>query len=123
MGQVKRLAGVAALILGLLALNWWATAMQQGITARPDLRNYFLYRRFSVYYPVVIEIGRWIILATSLNLINGLAGQFSLGHAAFAAIGGYTSAAITVFIGQRYLGTQVSWPPGAAPASWNCLFA
>jgi branched-chain amino acid transport system permease protein len=33
-----------------------------------------------------------IILATSLNLVNGFTGQFSLGHAGFMAVGAYTSA-------------------------------
>ena len=33
-----------------------------------------------------------IILATSLNLINGFTGQFSIGHAGFMAIGAYSSA-------------------------------
>ena len=33
-----------------------------------------------------------IILATSLNLINGFTGQFSLGHAGFMATGAYVSA-------------------------------
>lgn len=33
-----------------------------------------------------------IILATSLNLVNGFTGQFSLGHAGFMAIGAYASA-------------------------------
>jgi branched-chain amino acid transport system permease protein len=37
-----------------------------------------------------------IILATSLNLINGFTGQFSIGHAGFMAIGAYLSAIITV---------------------------
>lgn len=32
------------------------------------------------------------IVALSLNLVNGLTGQFSLGHAGFMAIGAYTSA-------------------------------
>jgi branched-chain amino acid transport system permease protein len=34
-----------------------------------------------------------------LNLINGFAGQFSLGHAGFMAVGAYTSALITTSIG------------------------
>jgi branched-chain amino acid transport system permease protein len=34
-------------------------------------------------------------LATSLNLVNGLAGQFSLGHAGFMAIGAYVAASCT----------------------------
>ncbi|WP_110956367.1 branched-chain amino acid ABC transporter permease [Anaerosinus massiliensis] len=37
-----------------------------------------------------------IIMAASLNLINGYTGQFSLGHAGFMAVGAYMSAIITV---------------------------
>ncbi len=46
---------------------------------------------------VVINIGINIILATSLNLVNGYTGQFSLGHAGFMAVGAYVSAAVTTF--------------------------
>ncbi|WP_372653021.1 branched-chain amino acid ABC transporter permease [Halobacteriovorax sp.] len=38
-----------------------------------------------------------IILAVSLNLINGICGQFSLGHAGFWAVGAYSAAAFTVY--------------------------
>lgn len=38
-----------------------------------------------------------IILATSLNLINGITGQFSLGHAGFMAVGAYVSAIMTMW--------------------------
>ncbi len=48
-------------------------------------------------YQIVIYIGINIILAESLNLINGFAGQFSLGHAGFMAVGAYVSAAVTTF--------------------------
>lgn len=41
--------------------------------------------------------GVYIILAVSLNLINGYCGQFSLGHAGFWAIGAYSSSAFSVF--------------------------
>jgi branched-chain amino acid transport system permease protein len=41
---------------------------------------------------VLITIGIYIILALSLNIITGYAGQISLGHAAFMGIGAYTSA-------------------------------
>lgn len=37
-----------------------------------------------------------MILAMSLNLVNGTTGQFSLGHAGFMAVGAYTSAALTL---------------------------
>jgi branched-chain amino acid transport system permease protein len=42
-------------------------------------------------------IGINIIMAVSLNLINGQTGQFSLGHAGFMMIGAYVSAAMTVY--------------------------
>ena len=40
------------------------------------------------------HIGVAIILAVSLNLVNGLTGQFSIGHAGFMAIGAYVSAVL-----------------------------
>jgi branched-chain amino acid transport system permease protein len=37
-----------------------------------------------------------IILASSLNMINGYTGQFSIGHAGFLAVGAYVGAIFTV---------------------------
>src|SRR5690606_26206861 len=48
----------------------------------------------SYFLIILIYIGLNIILATSLNLINGITGQFSLGHAAFMAIGAYTTGVV-----------------------------
>lgn len=45
---------------------------------------------------IVFYIGINIILAASLNLVNGFCGQFSLGHAGFMAVGAYTSALISL---------------------------
>src|SRR2546430_1916529 len=42
------------------------------------------------------HIGIAIILAVSLNLVNGLTGQFSIGHAGFMAIGGYVTALLLI---------------------------
>ncbi len=50
---------------------------------------------------VLITIGIYIILALSLNIVTGYAGQISLGHAAFMGIGAYTSA---------LLYTKAGWP-------------
>jgi len=47
------------------------------------------------YKLTLIQICIYIILATSLNLINGITGQFSIGHAGFMAIGAYISAIVT----------------------------
>lgn len=53
---------------------------------------------------VLITIGIYIILALSLNLITGYAGQISLGHAAFMGIGAYTSALLYTKAGLAF------WP-------------
>ncbi|HEX8235170.1 MAG TPA: branched-chain amino acid ABC transporter permease [Abditibacteriaceae bacterium] len=50
---------------------------------------------------IIVLAGVNIILAVSLNLINGITGQFSLGHAGFMAIGAYTSAAFSFYAGPR----------------------
>lgn len=56
--------------------------------------------KLSPYYEInLILIGINIIMAVSLNLINGFTGQFSIGHAGFMAIGAYTSAIFTVKLG------------------------
>src|SRR4051812_49209466 len=52
---------------------------------------------FNTYYlGIGIDIAINVILAVSLNLINGHTGQFSLGHAGFMAVGGYTAAKLTL---------------------------
>lgn len=47
------------------------------------------------YQSIIISAGIAVVLAVSLNLINGITGQFSLGHAGFMAVGAYTSAYFT----------------------------
>ncbi len=46
----------------------------------------------------------WAVLALSLNILTGYAGQVSLGHAAFFGIGAYASAMLTVKAGWSF------WP-------------
>jgi branched-chain amino acid transport system permease protein len=54
------------------------------------------------YYARIVNlIGINITLAVSLNLINGLAGQFSIGHAGFMAVGGYSATYLTVYHGKQ----------------------
>ena len=61
------------------------------------------------YYQIAIYVGINIILASSLNLINGFAGQFSLGHAGFMAVGAYTSAVITTEL--QIAGNSILYAP------------
>ena len=51
------------------------------------------------YFDILIGIGINIILAVSLNLVNGYTGQFSLGHAGFMAVGAYASSWLTLKYG------------------------
>jgi branched-chain amino acid transport system permease protein len=49
------------------------------------------------YGKVMTDAGIAVVLAVSLNLVNGFTGQFSIGHAGFMAVGGYTAGAITFY--------------------------
>ena len=60
----------------------------------------------SYYQGVAIDVGIAIILAVSLNLINGHTGQFSLGHAGFMSVGAYISAMMTLSF-QRSMGAEM----------------
>ena len=53
---------------------------------------------------VLIGIGINVILAVSLNLVNGYTGQFSLGHAGFMSVGAYFSAGVSLFLVPHFLG-------------------
>jgi len=48
---------------------------------------------------IIVNIGIGIVLALGLNVITGLTGQLSLGHAAFMSIGAFTSALLTIKLG------------------------
>jgi branched-chain amino acid transport system permease protein len=47
------------------------------------------------YFMIIMYAGINIVLAVSLNLLNGFTGQFSMGHAGFMSVGGYTAAFFT----------------------------
>jgi branched-chain amino acid transport system permease protein len=55
------------------------------------------------YLDILLNVGINIILAVSLNLVNGHTGQFSLGHAAFMAVGAYGSSMITLELGANLI--------------------
>ncbi|HUW41338.1 MAG TPA: branched-chain amino acid ABC transporter permease [Rectinemataceae bacterium] len=51
------------------------------------------------YFMIIINRSLiFVILTVSLNLINGITGQFSLGHMGFAAVGAYVSGTITTLV-------------------------
>lgn len=48
---------------------------------------------------ILVSIGIGVILAQGLNIITGLTGQLSLGHAAFMSIGAFSGALLTIRTG------------------------
>src|SRR6478735_730500 len=82
-----------------ISAGWWTT-LRANWSIPFALLAVVLVGRFAVetrwFGPynqrVVMLIGFNIILAVSLQLINGFSGQFSLGHAGFMAVGAYMAA-------------------------------
>jgi branched-chain amino acid transport system permease protein len=69
--------------------------------------------QFNRYYlGIALDVGINIILAVSLNLINGHTGQFSLGHAGFMAVGAYAAAKFTLVFSPQ---VEQSLPPALQP--------
>jgi len=49
------------------------------------------------YAKLLLDIGINVVLAVSLTMVNGFTGQFSIGHAAFMLVGGYTAAGLVYY--------------------------
>lgn len=85
------------------------------------LMNVVVPRIAGGYSTIVIFAGINIILGVSLTIVNGFTGQFSIGHAGFMALGGYTAAAIVYYGSYRlwgdsmFHGGKLSSPGGPAP--------
>ncbi len=83
--HLRYLLTVISIII-LFLIIWWANG---------HLDNY--------YKRVLTVSGIYIILGVSLNLINGITGIFSLGHAGFMGIGAYTAALLTMSVAQKQM--------------------
>lgn len=58
---------------------------------------YFIDQNVDSYKVRILNLcAIYVILAVSMNLINGFTGLFSLGHAGFMAVGAYTTALLTM---------------------------
>ena len=67
------------------------------------------------YATILVRILVAVLAATSLQLVNGFTGQFSIGHAGFMAVGAYASAAFSVYLGAGWLESlQALLPPSLA---------
>jgi branched-chain amino acid transport system permease protein len=54
---------------------------------------------------ILLNTGLAVVLAVSLNIVNGYAGQFSLGHAGFMMVGGYAAAWMTYYLSILWWGS------------------
>jgi branched-chain amino acid transport system permease protein len=72
------------------------------------------YPAIRYYHRILVIMGINIALAVSLNIINGHAGQFSLGHAGFMAVGAYFAAFVSVY----YLSPYVDKFPDTSTMHW-----
>src|SRR5687767_7664368 len=77
---------------------WWPTLKSNGpvpliLLLVVLLGTFIESRTFGAYNQrIVMLIGFNVVLAVSLQLINGFSGQFALGHAGFMAVGAYLAA-------------------------------
>jgi ABC-type branched-subunit amino acid transport system ATPase component/ABC-type branched-subunit amino acid transport system permease subunit len=78
---MKRLSLRAVWIVVAIALLLGANAANEGL--------------LNSVQDVLLQCGIAIILAVSLNIVNGLTGQFSIGHAGFMAVGAYVGGALS----------------------------
>ena len=105
MSPARKVVVIAATLVALIALNY---IFEYGFG------DFYI----NPYYARIINlIGINITLAVSLNLINGMAGQFSIGHAGFMAVGGYTATYLTVYHGKQIaetFGRTVTDPVGSS---------
>ncbi len=104
--------GIFAHYLRPLVTAMAAAAVLAGISALvapPRVSAYFI--------QIAVIAGCNVILAVSLNLVNGFAGQFSIGHAGFMAIGAYTTAKISVAVGDKWLAPYTTAPYGTIATS------
>ncbi len=60
--------------------------------------------KFGFYGNILSLVGVNVILAVSLNIINGMTGQFSIGHAGFMAVGAYTAGIVSLATKDYQLG-------------------
>ena len=86
----KRAAIAAGVVAGISLLDW---LMETPISGRTLVNKY--------QYVILVSAAVNVVLAVSLQLINGVTGQFSIGHAGFMAVGAYGAGSFSFFVGEK----------------------
>ncbi len=68
-----------------------------------------------------MNVGVNVMLAVSLTIVNGFTGQFSMGHAGFLAVGGYTAGAVTYYASLAFFGNAETHGGVLSERSLNAL--
>ncbi len=63
---------------------------------------------FFVYISSLVAVN--VVLAVSLNIINGMTGQFSIGHAGFMAVGAYAAGVFSIAMKDNRIGGEAMEP-------------
>jgi len=92
-----RLAALAAVVLGLASVPFWAAGGTQRL---------------------LVEILTYLALAQLWNLLAGYAGLISIGQQAFVGLGGYTLFSLAIFAGIHPLAALPLAGLGAALIAW-----
>ncbi len=92
---------------------WWLAVLLFIVLYPPTLGGMSPYR-----CGILIFVGIYIILAVSLDLLMGYAGQISVGHAAFFAIGAYVSGILTVRYGVTPLPAMIAGLALSGVVAW-----
>ena len=91
------IAVVLTMMLLPVRSRWWAAAvLGVGLLVTAGGLRLGWVSPYAVQIEALICITA--ILAVSLNLINGIAGLFSIGHAGFMLVGAYTAGILTTFV-------------------------
>ena len=91
------------------------TGLPLSVGVAVALLVHFIAPELGGFSSLVAIAGVNIVLAVSLNIVNGLAGQFSIGHAGFMAMGGYLGSALIYYGSFRiwgsadFQGGSLSW--------------
>jgi branched-chain amino acid transport system permease protein len=91
--QLVHASYAVGLVLVLLAVN-------AGLNRLNALNTNFYN---SYIEDILLRAGIYVILAVSLNLVNGFTGQFSIGHAGLFGLGAYTGAIASTFAQATFL--------------------
>src|SRR3954466_1719042 len=70
---------------------------------------------FFVYIASIVGVNA--ILAVSLNIVNGMTGQFSIGHAGFMAVGAFIAGKVSLASGDMAISPSLNSPPTSSSSS------